>query len=128
MASFYFLNASFPFNPSFTIWPFLFYYKPYSANTLDAIQSSNHDVRGPGNVHNSFISVANGQTIRVSAVGIHNSGRPFANSSSMYLDWDLTGCDHLSHWDENANVANSVTSWERFLSLHNESGMVWNEI
>lgn len=93
------------------------------ANTLDAIQSSIHAVRGPGNVHNSFISVANGHTIRVAAVGIHNSGRPFANSSSMYLNWDLIGCDYLSHWDENANVANSVTSWERFLSLHNESGL-----
>ncbi|KAF9625307.1 hypothetical protein IFM89_021246 [Coptis chinensis] len=33
------------------------------------------------------------------AVGIHKSGKVFANSSSLCLNWELSSCNGLAHWE-----------------------------
>lgn len=68
--------------------------------------------------------MANEQTIRLAAVGIGSSGEAFANSSSLCLRWELSDCDGLAHWDDAYSSAKSKSSWERFLVLQNESGLV----
>ena len=72
------------------------------------------------------ITVTNGHTIRVAAVGIHQSGKPFANSSTFLLNWELSGCEQLAYWDSNDKVGRKIEagSWERFLVLRNVSGQV----
>uniref|UniRef100_A0A1D1XKT8 Nuclear pore membrane glycoprotein 210-like n=2 Tax=Anthurium amnicola TaxID=1678845 RepID=A0A1D1XKT8_9ARAE len=93
------------------------------ANTLDVISSSIQAERGPGKVRISPVVVANGRTIRLAAVGVHISGRPFANSSSLCLRWELNGCDGLTFWAEAHTVGKSGSNWERFLILENASGL-----
>ncbi|KAK4272113.1 hypothetical protein QN277_020709 [Acacia crassicarpa] len=68
------------------------------------------------------ITVANGRTVRISAVGIHDSGEAFANSSSLSLSWGLDSCNGLASWDDTYDIVQS-NSWERFLVLQNESGL-----
>ncbi|XP_048503398.1 nuclear pore complex protein GP210 isoform X3 [Beta vulgaris subsp. vulgaris] len=91
-------------------------------NKLDIIQNAIQADRNPGRIRSMPISVANGQTIRVSAVGISNSGHAFANSSSIPLRWELNNCQELASWDEAYNSQMSLSSWERFLRLENASG------
>ena len=72
------------------------------------------------------ITVTNGHTIRVAVVGIHQSGKTFANSSTFLLNWELSGCEQLAYWDSNDKVGRKIEagSWERFLVLRNVSGQV----
>lgn len=91
---------------------------------MDIIQNAIQADRNPGRIRSMPISVANGQTIRVSAVGISNSGHAFANSSSIPLRWELNNCQELASWDEAYNSQMSLSSWERFLRLENASGQV----
>ncbi|XP_078433278.1 embryo defective 3012 isoform X2 [Wolffia australiana] len=93
------------------------------SNTLDAISSSMQAERGSGNVHLSPNIVENGQTIRLAAVGTHVSGKPFANSSSLALKWELTGCGGLGKWAGIDSSPNMGMNWERFLVLENSSGL-----
>jgi nuclear pore complex protein Nup210 len=73
--------------------------------------------------------VANGQTIRVAAVGIGVSGEAFANSSSLSLRWELSSCEGLAYWWADAyELQRLKSSWERFLVLQNESGEVLPEL
>lgn len=70
--------------------------------------------------------MANGRTVRVAAVSIDSTGEAFANSSSLYLKWELSSCEGLAYWD--ADEAKwSKSSWERVLALQNESGEVLPE-
>ncbi|CAM8898328.1 unnamed protein product [Rhodiola kirilowii] len=92
-------------------------------NDLDAILTTIKAESGPGKVRMPPITVANGRTIRVAAVGITDSGKAFANSSSLSLSWELANCDELAFWDDNHISDMSVSIWERFLVLRNESGM-----
>lgn len=78
-------------------------------------------------IHASPLTVANGQTIRIAAVGIGISGEAFANSSSLSLKWELTGCEGLAYWDNAYESKRAKCSWERFLVLQNESGQVLPE-
>ncbi|KAF6137071.1 hypothetical protein GIB67_030835 [Kingdonia uniflora] len=91
-------------------------------NTPDIIRSAVQADRSPGRVHTTPITVANGCTIRVAVVGIHNSGKAFANSSSLSLKWELMNCKGLADWNAN-DLERSGTSWERFLNLENASGL-----
>ncbi|KAF7801531.1 nuclear pore complex protein GP210 isoform X1 [Senna tora] len=68
------------------------------------------------------IIVANRRTIRLSAVGVNDCGEAFANSSSLNLRWELSGCDGLASWDDAYNIM-EINQWERFLVLQNESGL-----
>lgn len=68
--------------------------------------------------------MANGQTIRIAAVGISDTGEAFANSSSLCLGWELSSCEGLAYLDDAYGSERSKSSWERFLVLHNESGLV----
>lgn len=83
--------------------------------------------RTSGRVHVTPITVANGRTIRIAAVGISKSGEAFANSSSLFLRWELSGCNGLAYWDDDNNSERSKYNWEKFLGLQNESGQVLQE-
>ncbi|CAN6449269.1 unnamed protein product [Victoria cruziana] len=94
------------------------------ANTPSVIHSAIQSVRGPGNVQATPVSVPNSCSVRVAAVGMHDSGRAFANSSSLCLNWELEKCDNLAKWDDTAtNLENSWSSWEKNLILRNVSGL-----
>ncbi|XP_020089259.1 nuclear pore complex protein GP210 isoform X4 [Ananas comosus] len=94
------------------------------ANTLDAIQTANKVDRGARRLWASPIIVSNGRTMRVAAVGIHATERAFANSSSLCLRWELTGCEGLAYWSDMNSVERfEAAMWERFLVLLNASGL-----
>ncbi|KAG9446505.1 hypothetical protein H6P81_012633 [Aristolochia fimbriata] len=92
-------------------------------NRHDFIRSAIQADRGPGKIRVSPISVANSCTIRVAAVGVHDSGRAFANSSSLCLQWELSGCEQLAHWNEPDHRERYECYWERSLVLHNVTGL-----
>ncbi|XP_057770260.1 nuclear pore complex protein GP210 [Salvia miltiorrhiza] len=87
-----------------------------------AIQSAARAERLPGRIRASPIKVANGRRIRASAVGLSDSGKPFANSSSIFLSWELAECEGLALLDDTESSA-VYSSWERFLILQNTSGL-----
>ncbi|KAK9117285.1 hypothetical protein Sjap_016232 [Stephania japonica] len=91
-------------------------------NSLDLIQTASQAERAPGKIRVMPMTVANGCTIRVAAVGIHYSGKAFANSSSLCLKWELNDCNGLAYWYTDS-LETSRTSWERFLVLENATGM-----
>ncbi|KAK9119821.1 hypothetical protein Scep_017914 [Stephania cephalantha] len=91
-------------------------------NSLDLIEAASQAERAPGKIRAMPITVANGCTIRVAAVGIHYSGKAFANSSSLCLKWELNDCNGLANWYTDG-LETSRTSWERFLVLENATGM-----
>ncbi|PIA51702.1 hypothetical protein AQUCO_01100520v1 [Aquilegia coerulea] len=91
-------------------------------NTLDVIYSASQADRSLARIRASPITVANGCTIRVAAVGIHKSGKAFANCSSLCLKWEVSSCEGLAYW-ESDGLESSRTSWERFLVLQNTSGL-----
>ncbi|GMP29371.1 hypothetical protein CsSME_00004505 [Camellia sinensis var. sinensis] len=93
------------------------------ANKLDVIWSTIQADRGQGRVRATPITVANGRTIRVSSVGISDSGKAFGNSSALHLSWELSNCDGLASWGDAYDLATSKSSWERFLLLQNASGL-----
>ncbi|CAL5408204.1 unnamed protein product [Camellia sinensis] len=63
-----------------------------TTNKLDVIWSAIQADRGPGRVRATPITVANGRTVRVSSVGISDSGKAFGNSSALHLSWELSNC------------------------------------
>ncbi|KAG7544003.1 Bacterial Ig-like group 2 [Arabidopsis thaliana x Arabidopsis arenosa] len=92
-------------------------------NKLDVIRAASQADRAPGRLRVTPVTVANGQIIRVAAVGISEFGEAFSNSSTLSLRWELTSCNNLAHWDDNYNSKMTKSSWERFLALRNESGL-----
>ncbi|KAL1216051.1 Nuclear pore complex protein [Cardamine amara subsp. amara] len=92
-------------------------------NKLDVIRAANQADRAPGRLRVTPVTVANGQIIRVAAVGISDSGEAFSNSSTLSLRWELSSCNNLAHWDDDYNSKITKSSWERFLALRNESGL-----
>ncbi|CAA0820165.1 Nuclear pore complex protein GP210 [Striga hermonthica] len=90
-------------------------------NALPAIKSAAQAERSIEGLRVSPITVANGRKIRVSAVGLGNSGKAFANSSSLRLSWQLTECEMLAFFEEQYGPT-TYSSWERFLILQNASG------
>ncbi|XP_029128899.1 nuclear pore complex protein GP210 isoform X3 [Cajanus cajan] len=78
--------------------------------------------RRSGRLRDTPVIVANGRSIRISAVGISDSGEAYANSSSLSLRWELGGSEGLAYWDYAFDMVKS-NSWERFLVLRNESGL-----
>lgn len=99
-----------------------------SVNERKVIQTAAQADRSPGRIRVTPVTVANGQTIRIAAVGISSSGEAFANSSSLCLRWELSSCDGLAYWDDAYGSQKSASSWERFLVLQNESGLVLTEL
>lgn len=94
------------------------------ANTLAIIRATSEADHFADHVRVTPITVTNGRTIRVAAVGIHHSGNPFANSSTFLLNWELSGCEQLAYWDTDDKVGRKTEagSWERLLVLRNVSG------
>ncbi|KAL8555147.1 hypothetical protein ACS0TY_003084 [Phlomoides rotata] len=81
-------------------------------NTPPIIQS--------GRIRASPVTVANGRRIRISAVGLNDSGKAFANSSPLSLNWELTECEEGLAVFDSSTV---YSSWEKFLILQNSSGL-----
>ncbi|KAL3833124.1 hypothetical protein ACJIZ3_007860 [Penstemon smallii] len=92
-------------------------------NAPQVVQSAAQADRMPGGIRASPITVANGRRIRISAVGISHSGKAFANSSSLSLRWELIECGGLALLDDAYSSSTAKSSWERFLILHNASGL-----
>lgn len=88
-------------------------------NAPDVIRAVAQADYKPGHIRSAPITVANGRTIRIAAVGLTDSGKAFANSSSLHLRWELSGCDGLAFWDD---AWDYKSSWERFLVLEDASG------
>ena len=93
-------------------------------NQLESIQTAIQADRSPGRIRVAPIIVANGRTIRLAVVGISSTGEAFANSSSLSLKWELSGCVGLANWDDGVDLKKTMHLWERFLRLQNESGLV----
>ncbi|XP_016903284.2 nuclear pore complex protein GP210 isoform X1 [Cucumis melo] len=91
-------------------------------NKIDIIRTAIRADRGSMRLRTAPVTVANGRTIRMAAVGVSDLGEPFANSSSLHLRWELNRCESLAYWDELYGLKRSKYSWERFLTLQNESG------
>ncbi|BAU00962.1 hypothetical protein VIGAN_11010600 [Vigna angularis var. angularis] len=91
-------------------------------NECRIIKAAAQAERSSGRLHDAPVIVANGRTIRVSAVGISDLGEAYANSSSLNLRWELSSCEGLAYWDYGFNIVKS-NSWEIFLALQNESGL-----
>lgn len=89
-------------------------------NALEVIQSVALAERTNERIQTTPVTVANGRTVRMSAVGISDSGKAFANSSSLPLMWELIDCDGLAFWDD---LATTQSSWEKFLVLQNATGL-----
>ncbi|KAK9272744.1 hypothetical protein L1049_003121 [Liquidambar formosana] len=92
-------------------------------NEPNIIRTATQAERSSGRIRVTPKTVANGRTIRIAAVGISDSGKAFANSSSLSLSWELSSCDGLAFWDEAYDLNKSQSSWQRFLVLQNESGL-----
>lgn len=81
--------------------------------------------RGPDRMQSSPVVISNGRTIRLAAAGIHDNGRFFANSSSLCLNWQVTGCEGLAYFDEaKADEMQEESAWEKFLVVQNSTGLV----
>ncbi|KAE8021482.1 hypothetical protein FH972_007367 [Carpinus fangiana] len=92
-------------------------------NKRGVIRTAIQADRNPERIRVTHITVANGRTVRIAAVGISNSGEAFANSSSLCLRWELSSCNGIAHWDDTFDSDSSKCSWERFLVLQNEPGL-----
>uniref|UniRef100_A0A2P2KNT8 Uncharacterized protein MANES_17G112100 n=1 Tax=Rhizophora mucronata TaxID=61149 RepID=A0A2P2KNT8_RHIMU len=91
-------------------------------NKYDAIRAGMLADRGLEKIRVTPITVANGRTVRVAAVGVDASAEVFANSSSLSLKWELSSCERLAYWDDSCESKRSRSCWERFLVLQNDSG------
>ncbi|CAA2987605.1 nuclear pore complex GP210 [Olea europaea subsp. europaea] len=94
-----------------------------AVNSPQVIQSAVQAERKPEGVRAMPITVANGRRIRISAVGISYSGKPFANASSLCLRWELVECEGLVSIDDAYSSSATKSSWERFFILRNTSGL-----
>ena len=96
-----------------------------SENQLDILEAASKADRGPDRLQASPVVISNGRNIRLAAVGIHGNGRFFANSSSLCLKWEATGCEGLAYFDETkSSEMSDESAWERFLVLQNSTGVV----
>ncbi|XP_019442522.1 PREDICTED: nuclear pore complex protein GP210 [Lupinus angustifolius] len=93
-----------------------------TVNERELIRAAAQADRSSGQIRDAPITVANGRTTRISAVGITDSGEAFANSSSLSLKWELGSCEALAYWDY-AFDSVKFNNWERFLVLQNETGL-----
>ncbi|WVZ63130.1 hypothetical protein U9M48_012789 [Paspalum notatum var. saurae] len=93
-------------------------------NQLNILEAASKADRGPDRLQASPVVVSNGRDIRLAAVGVHGSGRFFANSSSLCLKWEATECEGLAYFDK-AKSAEMLdeSAWERFLVLRNSTGV-----
>lgn len=93
-----------------------------TVNSVEVIQSAAQADRGSGMIRTSPVTIANGRTVRLSAVGISETAIAFGNSSSLHLKWELKDCDDLAFWDDIHNLA-MLSTWEKYLVLTNATGL-----
>jgi nuclear pore complex protein Nup210 len=94
-------------------------------NSLSQIREAAQVERDSSRCHMTPVTVINGRVIRVAAVALYNS-RPFADSSSLIVNWKLLGCDNLAKWEapESSEKVNYLDGWEQKLVLGNVAGKV----
>ncbi|ONM20895.1 Nuclear pore complex protein GP210 [Zea mays] len=93
-------------------------------NRLDILEAARKADRGPDRLQASPIVISNGRNIRLAAASIHVNGRFFANSSSLRLKWEATGCEGLAYFEETKSVEMlDESAWERSLVLQNSTGV-----
>jgi nuclear pore complex protein Nup210 len=94
-------------------------------NSLSQIREAAQVERDSSRRHMTPVTVINGRVIRVAAVALYNS-RPFADSSSLIVNWKLLGCDNLAKWEapESSEKVNYLDGWEQKLVLGNVAGKV----
>ncbi|KAI5054712.1 hypothetical protein GOP47_0029857 [Adiantum capillus-veneris] len=68
-------------------------------STVQNIKLSAQAHRDRNRVHLSPVTVANGRSLRVAAVALDGNGSPFANASSLPVDWMLVDCLGLAYWE-----------------------------
>ncbi|CAK9273031.1 unnamed protein product [Sphagnum jensenii] len=92
-------------------------------NSLSQIREAAQVERDSSHCHMTPVTVINGRVIRVAAVALYNS-RPFADSSSLIVNWKLLGCDNLAKWEapESSEKVNYLDGWEQKLVLANVAG------
>ncbi|CAN4080170.1 unnamed protein product [Withania somnifera] len=93
-----------------------------TVNSIEVIQSAAQADRGSGRIRTTPVTIANGRTVRLSAVGISETGIAFGNSSSLPLKWELKDCGDLAFWDDIHNLA-MLSTWEKYLILANATGL-----
>ncbi|CAN4082059.1 unnamed protein product [Withania somnifera] len=93
-----------------------------TVNSIEAIQSAAQADRGSERIRTTPVTIANGRTIRLSAVGISETGIAFGNSSSLPLKWELKDCGDLAFWDDIHNLT-MLSTWEKYLILANATGL-----
>lgn len=84
-----------------------------TVNEREVMRTAIQADHSSGRIRVTPVTVANGRTIRLAAIGISNSGEAFANSSSLYLRWELISCNEMANWDDADNLERSEHSWER---------------
>lgn len=93
-------------------------------NRIDILEAARKADRGPDRLQASPIVISNGRNIRLAAASIHVNGRFFANSSSLRLKWEATGCEGLAYFEETKSVEMlDESAWERSLVLQNSTGV-----
>jgi nuclear pore complex protein Nup210 len=66
-------------------------------NRLGILEAARKADRGPDRLQASSIVISNGRNIHLVAASIHVNGRFFADSSSLRLKWEATGCEGLAY-------------------------------
>jgi nuclear pore complex protein Nup210 len=97
----------------------------FTENRLDVLEAASKADRDPDRLQASAVVISNGRNIRLAAVGIHGHGSFFANSSSLCLKWETTGCEGLAYFAKTKSAEMlDESAWERFLVLQNSTGVV----
>ena len=67
-----------------------------------------------------------GRGLRVAAVALDAFGAPFANASSLPINWMLSDCLGLAYWEghQTSEVSIENARWEENLVLTDNSGQV----
>ncbi|KAH7441880.1 hypothetical protein KP509_03G060400 [Ceratopteris richardii] len=95
-----------------------------SESSLENIKVAAHSLHDQNHVHQSPVTVVSGRTLRVAAVALDGNSIPFANASSLSVDWMLVDCLGLVHWQGRSLSEAFIDNgrWEEFIILKEDSG------
>lgn len=93
-------------------------------NSIQNIKSSAQAHRDQNRVHLAALTVVSGRTLRVSVVALNAIGSPFANASSLPMDWMLVDCLGLAYWEGHATSEAYIDHgrWEENLIIKDSAG------
>ncbi|MCO5578576.1 hypothetical protein L7F22_032420 [Adiantum nelumboides] len=95
-----------------------------SESTVQNIKLSAQAHRDRNRVHLSPLNVVSGRNLRVAAVALDGNGNPFANASSLPVDWMLVDCLGLGYWEGHIQAEAFIDNgrWEESITLTENSG------